>query len=178
MIGANLQFLLDNLSLIRKKMEKFNKYLGNFTAIALLLMIINVFTNVILRYFFNSGTIALQEMEWHLFSLMFLFGIAYALNDEAHVRVDFIYDNTSDKTKAFINIFGTIFFLIPFALLIIYGSYEFVSDSYSYSEISEDPGGLAYRWLIKAMIPLSFLVLVISSIQYIKTNILKFKSSI
>jgi len=150
---------------------KFNKLLGNFTAIILILMIINVFVNVVLRYFFNTGSIALQEMQWHLFAIMFLFGIAYALNDEAHVRVDFIYDTRTNKTKAYINIFGTIFFLIPFALLIIYGSYEFVSDSYSYSEISEDPGGLPYRWLIKAMIPLSFFVLVISSIQYIKKNI-------
>jgi len=150
---------------------KFNKLLGNFTAIVLILMIINVFVNVVLRYFFNTGSIALQEMQWHLFAIMFLFGIAYALNDEAHVRVDFIYDTRTNKTKAYINIFGTIFFLIPFALLIIYGSYEFVSDSFSYSEISEDPGGLPYRWLIKAMIPLSFFVLVISSIQYIKKNI-------
>jgi len=150
---------------------KFNKLLGNFTAIILILMIINVFVNVVLRYFFNTGSIALQEMQWHLFAVMFLFGIAYALNDEAHVRVDFIYDTRTSKTKAYINIFGTIFFLIPFALLIIYGSYEFVSDSFSYSEISEDPGGLPYRWLIKAMIPLSFFVLVISSIQYIKKNI-------
>jgi len=152
-------------------MKKFNNVLGNITAIILLLMILNVFIDVVLRYFFNTGNIALQELEWHLFAIMFLFGIAYALNDEAHVRVDFLYDNVKTKTKAYINIFGTIFFLIPFALLIIYGSYEFVSDSYSYSEISEDPGGLAYRWLIKAMIPLSFVVLLISSIFYIQKNI-------
>jgi TRAP-type mannitol/chloroaromatic compound transport system permease small subunit len=150
---------------------RFNSFLGNFTAIILLLMIFNVFFDVVLRYFFNSGSIALQEMEWHLFSIMFLLGIAYALNDEAHVRVDFLYDTVKDKTKAYINIFGTLFFLIPFSLLIIYGSYEFVTDSYSYSEISEDPGGLAYRWLIKSIIPLSFIVLIISSFIYIKKNI-------
>jgi TRAP-type mannitol/chloroaromatic compound transport system permease small subunit len=138
-------------------------------------MIFNVFLDVILRYFFNWGSIALQEMEWHLFSIMFLFGIAYALNDDAHVRVDFIYDNVKAKTKAYINIFGTIFFLIPFSLLLIYGSYEFVTDSYSYSEISEDPGGLYYRWLIKAMIPLSFAILIISSLRYIKKNITMLK---
>jgi TRAP-type mannitol/chloroaromatic compound transport system permease small subunit len=154
---------------------KFNNFLGTFTSIILLLMIFNVFLDVILRYFFNWGSIALQEAEWHLFSIMFLFGIAYALNDDAHVRVDFIYDNVKTKTKAYINIFGTIFFLIPFSLLLIYGSYEFVTDSYFYSEISEDPGGLYYRWLIKAMIPLSFAVLIISSLRYIKKNITMLK---
>ena len=152
-------------------MERYNKFLGNFTAIILLLVIANVFFDVVLRYFFHSGSIAMQEMEWHLFSVMFLFGIAYALNDEAHVRVDFIYDTVKPKTKAYINIFGTIFFLMPFTLLIIYCSYYFVYDSYSYSEISEDPGGLKYRWLIKAMIPLAFSALFISAIAYIKKNI-------
>jgi len=137
----------------------------------MLLVMLNVFIDVLLRYFFHTGSIASQEMEWHLFSVMFLFGISYALSDESHVRVDFIYDNLKPKSKAYINIFGTIFFLIPFALFIAYGSYEFVLDAYSFNEISEDPGGLTHRWIIKAMIPLSMIVLVISAIGYIQRNI-------
>lgn len=147
------------------------KYLGNIVAIMMILMIFNVFVDVILRYFFHTGSVAFQELQWHLFSMMFLFGIAYALNDDTHVRVDFLYENFTTKTKAYINIFGTLFFLIPFAILIVYNSYEFVSDSFSYSEISQDPGGLHYRWLIKGMIPLSFIVLIVSSIFYIYKNI-------
>ena len=141
----------------------------------MLLVMLNVFVDVILRYFFNNGSIALQEMEWHLFAVMFLFGISYALGDEAHVRVDFIYDNLSERKKAIINIIGTIFFLIPFAILIAYGSYEFVMDAYSVNEISEDPGGLTHRWIIKAMIPIAFIFLIISSFGYILKNIQKLK---
>ncbi len=143
----------------------------------MLLMMLNVFIDVILRYFFNTSSIAMQEMEWHLFSVMFLLGISYALNDESHVRVDFIYDNLNDRKKALINIFGTIFMLIPFAVLIIYGSYEFVYDAYEYDEISGDPGGLTHRWIIKFMIPLSFTILIISSIAYIIKNINLFKAT-
>jgi TRAP-type mannitol/chloroaromatic compound transport system permease small subunit len=132
---------------------------------------INVFLDVVLRYYFHWGSIAMQEMEWHLFSVLFLFGISYALSDESHVRVDFIYDNMSIRKKAFINIFGTIFMLIPFAFLIVYGSYEFVLDAYEYNEISQDPGGLTHRWIIKFMIPLSFGLLIISSFGYILKNI-------
>ncbi len=156
---------------MNKFFDSFNKFLGTFTAIIMLLVMSNVFIDVVLRYFFNTGSIALQEMEWHLFSVMFLFGISYALNDEAHVRVDFIYDTLSSKKKAIINIIGTIFFLFPFAALIAYGSYEFVYDAYELSEISEDPGGLTHRWIIKFMIPLSFIVLILSSIGYILKNI-------
>lgn len=157
--------------------QRLQKYLGNITAALMLLMMLNVFIDVILRYFFNTSSIAMQEMEWHLFSVMFLLGISYALNDESHVRVDFIYDNLSHKKKAFINIFGTIFMLIPFAMLIVYGSYEFVYDAYLYDEISGDPGGLTHRWIIKFMIPFSFAILIISSIGYIIKNINLFKAN-
>jgi TRAP-type mannitol/chloroaromatic compound transport system permease small subunit len=151
--------------------EKLEKYIGNTVAILMILMMINVFLDVVLRYYFHWGSIAMQEMEWHLFSVLFLFGISYALSDESHVRVDFIYDNMSIRKKAIINIFGTIFMLIPFAFLIVYGSYEFVLDAYEYNEISQDPGGLTHRWIIKFMIPLSFGLLIISSFGYILKNI-------
>ena len=160
-----------------KHMNKLDKYLGNITAILLLLMMCNVFLDVILRYFFHTGSIAFQEMEWHLFSVMFLLGISYALSSEDHVRVDFIYDNIAPRKKAFVNIFGTIFMLIPFAFLIAYTSYDFVNDAYIMNEISEDPGGLTHRWIIKFMIPFSFSILILSSIFYIKQNIEKLKES-
>jgi TRAP-type mannitol/chloroaromatic compound transport system permease small subunit len=156
----------------------YNKLLANTTAILMLLMMINVFTDVVLRYFFHTGSIASQEMEWHLFSVMFLLGISYALSSEDHVRVDFIYDNLNKRKKAIINIFGTIFMLIPFAFLIAYTSFDFVNDAYIMNEISEDPGGLTHRWIIKAMIPASFVILIISSLFYIKQNILKFKENL
>ncbi len=135
-------------------------------------MMFNVLLDVVLRYFFSFGSIAFQEMEWHFFAVMFLLGISYALQDEAHVRVDFIYERFSIKRKAIINIIGTLIFLIPFTLFIIYGSYEFVFDAYSFNEISENPGGLTHRWIIKAMIPLSFVILFLSSIGYIYKNLL------
>ncbi len=159
-----------------KFFNKFDQYIGNISAVLMLLMMVNVVIDVILRYFFHTGSIGLQEMEWHLFSVMFLIGISYALNDEAHVRVDFIYDNMSTKRKAWVNILGTIFMLVPFALFIAYTSYDFVLDAYITNEISEDPGGLTHRWMIKAMIPLAFVLLLISAIAYIRQNISKLKA--
>ncbi len=113
----------------------------------------------------------MQEMEWHLFSIVLLFGVSVALMDEGHVRVDFLYEKFSDRKKAVINILGTIFFLLPLALLVATGSFEFVMDSYSINEISEDPGGLTHRWIIKAMIPFSFIFLIFSSFGYVVKNI-------
>jgi len=157
--------------------EKLNIITGKILAIILVLLIMNVFYDVVSRYFFGGGSIAMQELEWHFFGVMILFGMSYALREEAHVRVDFLYNKFSAKTQAMINIIGTLLFIIPLSIFIIYGSYEFVMDSYTTNEISDDPGGLPYRWIIKAMIPLSFTYLIITSIGYITKNIIIFKEN-
>ncbi len=145
--------------------------MGKITAFLLLLMVLNVSYDVMMRYLFHNSSVGMQEMEWHLFAVVFLFGIAVALKDEGHVRVDFLYDSFSKRKKALINIFGTLFFLVPMALLIFFGSFEYVQDAYVTHEISEDPGGLPLRWVIKGMIPLSFAFLLLSAVGYILRNI-------
>ncbi|MDX1809407.1 MAG: TRAP transporter small permease subunit [Sulfurospirillaceae bacterium] len=146
-------------------------FIGNILIVMLLLMILNVFYDVIMRYAFHENSIAMQELEWHFFAIIILFGTSYSLKENAHVRVDFLYDRFSERTQAVINIIGTLLFLLPFTLLIIYGSYTYVMDSYSIGETSGDPGGLKYLWAIKAMIPLSFMVLFLEGINYIIQNI-------
>lgn len=144
---------------------------GKIISFLLLLMVLNVSYDVMMRYLFHNSSVGMQEMEWHLFAIIFLLGISVALKDEAHVRVDFLFDSFSPQKKALINIFGTLFFLMPIALLIISGSWDFVYDAFQIQEISEDPGGLPYRWLIKGMIPFSFSFLFLSGIGYILQNI-------
>jgi len=157
------------------RMETFfagmNRKAGKILSAILLLMALNVFFDVIMRYFFHNSSVGMQEMEWHLFSIVILFGVSVSLLDEAHVRVDFLYDRYSARTKATINIIGTIFFLLPLALLILFGSFDFVNDAYQINEISEDPGGLSYRWIIKGMIPLAFLYLIFTAVGYTIKNI-------
>ena len=107
------------------------------------------------RYAFNEVSIGMQEMEWHLYSVVFLLGIPYALRTDGHVRVDIFYTNWSNKAKAWVNLVGAFIFVIPFAYLIgIYG-YHYALDSYSMGEGSGDPGGLPYRWIIKSVIPVT-----------------------
>ena len=118
----------------------------------------------------------MQEMEWHLFSIVILFGVSVSLLDEAHVRVDFLYDRYSARNKAIINIIGTEFFLLPLALLILFGSFDFVNDAYQINEISEDPGGLPFRWIVKGMIPLAFLFLIFTAVGYTVKNINIYRS--
>jgi TRAP-type mannitol/chloroaromatic compound transport system permease small subunit len=150
---------------------------GKIISFLLFLMVLNVSYDVMMRYLFHNSSVGMQEMEWHLFAVIFLFGIGIALKEEGHVRVDFLFDTFSARKKAIVNIIGTLLFLLPFALLILTGSLEFVNDAYITQEISEDPGGLHYRWLIKGMIPLSFMFLSFSAVGYILQNIRLYKEA-
>ena len=97
---------------LEKFFDRFSDLMGWIAGILNLLMLINVFYDSIMRYFFNRGSIALQEMEWHLFAMVFLFGIAYALKEDGHVRVDILYDRFSPRWKAVVNIGGTLLLLL------------------------------------------------------------------
>jgi TRAP-type mannitol/chloroaromatic compound transport system permease small subunit len=157
--------------------RRLNRVWGKILSIVFLLMTVNVFFDVVMRYSFHNSSVAMQELEWHLFAIGILFGVSVSLIDEAHVRVDFLYDRWSLRTKAVINIIGTVFFLLPLALLIFFGSLHFVQDSYQIHEISENPGGLPYRYLIKGMIPLSFFLLIFTAFGYTVQNINIFRTS-
>lgn len=154
-----------------KVLDKCIDIIGYIAAIALVLMLLNVAYDVVMRYFFRASSVAMQEMEWHLFTIVFMFGISYALKENAHVRVDMFYDNMKPKKQAFINIFGAILFIIPFSILIIKGGYTYAFEAYSLNEISPDPGGLTHRWIIKSAIAVSFILLIISTISFILHNL-------
>ena len=156
---------------LERLFDRFSDALGYLAGFLMVAMLLNVFYDAIMRYCFRSGSIALQEMEWHLFSVIFLIGIAYTLKEDAHVRVDIIYDHFSVRGKALINIIGTFVFLLPICWLIADGSIGFVKEAYEFNEISGDPGGLTHRYLIKAVIPVSFVLVMISAVGFVLRNI-------
>ncbi len=163
------------LDRIERSIDRFSDVLGWIAGGLTFVMLANVFYDAIMRYFFRTGSIAMQEMEWHIFAVVFLFGISYALKEDGHVRVDILYDRFSPKWKAIVNIGGTLLFLIPLSVLIANGSTWYVHEAYTQGEISGDPGGLTHRYLIKAVIPLSFSFLVVSATGFIVRNIRVFR---
>ena len=117
----------------------------------------------------------MQEMEWHLFSVIILLGVAYTLKEDGHVRVDLIYDRLVPKKKAMINMIGAVLFILPLALLVELSSIDNAVEAYVSMEQSGDPGGLPYRWIVKGFIPLSFLLLIITDIGFFIKNLNAFK---
>ena len=156
--------------------DKSIKYLGYFTAFILAILVLLVVYDATARYLFSTGSIALQELEWHLFDIIILFGIAYTLRENAHVRVDIFYASYSEKTKALINIISSLFFVLPFSFLIIYIGLDFVSQSFIQNECSSNPGGLEYRFLVKSLMSISFIFLALQAIKDTITNFYMWKA--
>lgn len=148
-----------------RKIDTLIKIIGDITAIVLAILIVLVLYDATVRYLFHSGSIALQELEWHLFDVVILLGIAYTLQKNAHVRVDIFYDRFSDKTKAYIDLVSLLLFVIPFSLLIIYVGSDFVMLSFAQQEASSDPGGLPYRFIVKSLMPLAFTLVILQSLS-------------
>ena len=151
--------------------NRFSEFLGTVSAILFILMLLNVFIDVVMRYAFNDVSIGMQEMEWHLFAAMFMLGVPYTLKTGGHVRVDLIYEGRSERTKAMIDIMGGFVLLLPFCLLVAYYGVDFAKEAYQLGETSGDPGGLPYRWVIKAVIPFAFFATAVSGVGLILTSL-------
>ena len=166
------------LSVLRKTLrciDGISEWVGKGVAWIVLAMVLLVSYDVAMRYFFKSGSVALQELEWHLFSIIFLIGGAYTLKHDDHVRLDLIYKSRfmNDYRRAWLNLVGSILFLIPFCALIIICSWPFLSQSFTYAESSPDAGGLSHRWLLKSAIPAGFGLLLIHGIGDAIRNLLR-----
>jgi len=110
----------------------------------------------------------LVELQWHLFAVMMLLGGAYALRANGHVRVDIVYDRLKPRTRALVDAVGHVVFLIPFALLVAWLSLDFVELAYRSGEES-DYGGLTDRYLVKAMMPIGFVILALTALGQVCT---------
>ncbi|HSQ02834.1 MAG TPA: TRAP transporter small permease subunit, partial [Burkholderiales bacterium] len=122
--------------------------------------------NAIMRYTFNMSSNAWLEIQWYLFSAIFLLAAGYTLKHNAHVRIDVIAGRLSPRGHAAIDIFGGLLFLMPMALIILYLSWPMVVDSYTTQELSSDAGGLL-RWPVKVLIPVGFALLTLQGVSEI-----------
>ncbi len=158
-----------------RSIEKVVRLFAKLSALLVIFLSLLVVYDALNRYLLHGGSVALQELEWHLFDIIFLLGLSYTLQMDKHVRVDIFYASFSKKTKALIEIISQLLMILPFTFLVLYVSWDFVMQSYLQHEISADPGGLTHRYLIKGMIIAGFILLGLQSIVLLWKNIKIFK---
>ena len=149
-----------------KRIDRIFLKIGEYFSLLNIVLVFMILLDVVARYFFYTSEAWLTELEWHIFALIFLFGVVYTFQYDDHVRVDVWYNNMSINKQLWINLLGTVFFLLPWCVVIIITSLKYANHSFEMNEISADPGGLAYRYLIKYSVTISFTLLFVYAVFF------------
>jgi TRAP-type mannitol/chloroaromatic compound transport system permease small subunit len=160
------------LRAIANKLDRFAERTGRFIAWLTLGMVVITFSVVVLRYLFHSGSIALQESITYLHATLFMLGAAWTLQQDGHVRVDIFYSKQSRRTRAWIDLAGTLLLLFPVCGFILFSSLDYVAASWSVQEGSQEAGGLDAVFLLKTAIPVMAVLLMLQGCAIILKNIL------
>jgi TRAP-type mannitol/chloroaromatic compound transport system permease small subunit len=144
--------------------------LGRGVSWIMLLMVLVVFFDVVLRYAFSKSAVWLQELEWHLFGVVYLVGAAYTMLYDEHVRVDIVYSRFSSRRKAWVDFILYLVFFYPSAIMIVWTTWPFVASSYRFMEGSPDPGGIPLRFVLKSVIIVGFVLLMIQAFSQTVKN--------
>ena len=157
--------------------ERFIDGSGRAVSWLTLLMVVVTFIVVVLRYGFDIGWIALQESVTYLHAMVFLAGSAWALQQEAHVRVDIFYSRFSTRTKAWVDLLGSLVMLLPVMVFVAWISWEYVVDSWDVLEGSREAGGLPAVFLLKSLILVMAVMLTLQGIVQIVRSIQAIRSA-
>jgi TRAP-type mannitol/chloroaromatic compound transport system permease small subunit len=151
------------MKLIRN-IESLVAFVGKAAGMLNLLLIAVIVIDISLRALFSLTGAWVIELEWHLFAVIFLLGIPYALQQDRHVRVDLFYEKFSKGNKRLVNLVGTLFFLLPWAIVLLITGWHYAAEAFASGEGSPNPNGIPYFFPIKAMIPLAAGLLILQAI--------------
>lgn len=120
---------------------------------------------VVSRYVFGQGSVMLEELQWHLAGVGWLLGLSYTLVADDHVRVDVLHERLGLKAQGWIELFGILLLLLPFLGLVIYEMVPYAISAYNVGETSPAPAGLSNRWILKAILAISFMLIVLAAVS-------------
>ncbi|EKE16923.1 MAG: tripartite ATP-independent periplasmic transporter DctQ, partial [uncultured bacterium] len=132
-----------------------NERVGKGAFWLILLMTVISACNASYRFIFNDSSNGILEIQWYLFAAVFLLCSPYTLQKNEHVRIDVVSSNLSPRGLAIIDIIGTLFFLLPMVVTVVWLSLPLVAESYKINEYSSNAGGLL-RWPVKILLPIGF----------------------
>jgi TRAP-type mannitol/chloroaromatic compound transport system permease small subunit len=144
--------------------ESFIAWVGKAAGYLNLVLIFVIVLDVTLRALFDQTAAWVGELSWHLFAIIFLLGIPYALQEDRHVRVDLFYERFSPANQRLVNLVGTVIFLLPWAIVLLVTGWNFAAEALASGEGSPNPNGIPSFFPIKAMIPFAAGLLLLQGI--------------
>ena len=151
-----------------------NQKLGDICNFLVLAACIVSAGNAMIRYAFGYSSNSWLELQWYMFAILVMFGASYTFKRNEHVRVEILYLMLSERGQLWLDLIGTLFFLIPSCLLLAYLSWPFFMQAYSVGEISSNAGGLI-RWPIKIVVPAGFALLALQGVSEVIKRIAALK---
>lgn len=151
---------------LSRAIDRMNEFIGKWVSWLILLAVLVSATNAVIRKTLNMSSNAWLELQWYLFGAAFLLAAAYTLRQNEHIRIDIVYGLFSRRVQHWIDLFGHVFFLMPFVLLMIYYFVPYVSLSYRSGEVSTNAGGLII-WPAKSLLLIGFSLLALQGISEI-----------
>ena len=151
---------------LKATLERISELTGAAMAWLTVLMVLGTFVIVVLRYVFDLGWIAMQESIVWMHAAVFMLGASYTLKQNEHVRVDIFYRRTTAERRAWVDVAGTVVFLLPLAAFVAVTSWDYVSTSWAIREASREAGGLPYPFvpIMKSLIPATAVLLMLQGI--------------
>ena len=143
---------------LSRAIDALNERVGRLVYWLIVIMVLISTANPVSRYALNMASNAWLEMQWYLFAAVFLLAAGYTLLHNEHIRIDVVSGTFSRRTRLWIDVFGTVFFLLPMSLYIMWSSWEPFMNAWTSGEISSSAGGLI-RWPARLMIPVGFFLL-------------------
>ena len=144
--------------------DKLNEKVGYICNLLVLISCVISAGNAMIRYAFGYSSNSWLELQWYMFAVVIMFGASYTFKRNEHVRVEILYLMLSERGQLWLDLIGTLFFLIPACLLLAYLSWPFFHQAYAVGEISSNAGGLI-RWPIKFVIPAGFVLLALQGVS-------------
>jgi TRAP-type mannitol/chloroaromatic compound transport system permease small subunit len=157
---------MTGLLALSRAIDRMNEFIGKWVSWLILLAVLVSAANAFIRKTFNMSSNAWLELQWYLFGAAFLLAAAYTLRQNEHIRIDIVYGLFSRRVQHWIDLFGHVFFLMPFVLLMIYYFVPYVSLSYRSGEVSTNAGGLVI-WPAKSLLLIGFSLLALQGISEI-----------
>ena len=127
-------------------------------------LIVVILTQVVMRYGFNRGMVPLEELMWHLYAIAFMFGMAYSITNDSHIRVDIVHMALPKRAQHVFEILGILLLLMPFLWILFHHSIGWAIEAFRVNESSQNPTGLPYRWIIKSVVPITAVLMFMAAL--------------
>jgi TRAP-type mannitol/chloroaromatic compound transport system permease small subunit len=147
-----------------RAIDRLNEGIGRLVYWLVLAAVLISAANAMSRYLLNKTSNGWLEMQWYLFAAIFLLCSGYTLLHNEHIRIDVVAGRFSRRTQIWIDIFGTVFFMLPMTIFIMRLGWPMFMEAYKVHEVSADPGGLL-RWPVKLLVPVGFFLLTLQGLS-------------